>query len=162
MPENIGTARERWGSVGELIKRWLGERQDLIVQYCGLSGVSAMNDTAVVKRRLEYLCEILVDYVSAGHFEVYEKLIQEAREYDDGGLELASKIYPRISASTEHALAFNDRFDATKASSAELSEVEVKGLHKRLSELGEVLEERFELEDLLIESLHTVHAEKVA
>lgn len=157
MLDNKGSARERWGTVGELIERWLRERQDLIVQYCGLSGVSAMNDTAVVARRLEYLCEILVDYVSAGHFEVYEKLIQEAREYDDGGLELASKIYPRISASTEHALAFNDRFDST-----ELSEVGVKNLHKRLSELGEVLEERFALEDMLIESLHTVHADKVA
>ena len=157
MQDDYRTAKERWGSVSELIDRWLKARQDLIIQYCGLSGVAAINDVAIVRKRLGYLCDVLVDYVSAGHFEVYEQLIQEAREFDDGGLELASKIYPRITASTEHALAFNDRFE-----SGDMSETGLKALYSKLSELGEVLEERFSLEDLLIESLHNVHKDKVA
>jgi regulator of sigma D len=157
MLDDCRTAKERWGGVSELIDRWLKERQDLIVQYCSLSGMSAIKDVEVVRKRLGFLCEILVDYVSAGHFEVYEQLIQEAREFDDGGLELASKIYPRITASTEHALAFNDRFD-----SGDMSESGLEALYGKLSELGEVLEERFALEDLLIESLHNAHADQVA
>lgn len=157
MLDDCRTAKERWGGVSKLIDRWLKERQDLIVQYCSLSGMSAINDVEVIRKRLGFLCEILVDYVSAGHFEVYEQLIREAREYDDGGLELASKIYPRITASTEHALAFNDRFD-----SGDMSEAGRKALYSKLSELGEVLEERFSLEDLLIESLHNAHEDQLA
>lgn len=157
MLDDCRTAKERWGGVSELIDRWLKERQDLIVQYCSLSGVTTGDNVAAIRKRLGFLCEILVDYVSAGHFEVYEKLIQEAREFDDGGLELASKVYPRIAASTEHALAFNDRFDAS-----ELSKEGLETVYSKLSDLGEVLEERFELEDLLIESLHNVHEDQVA
>ena len=157
MLNDCRTAKERWGGVSQLIDRWLKERQDLIVQYCSLSGMAAITDAESVRKRLGYLCEILVDYVSAGHFEVYEQLIQEAREFDDGGLELASRIYPRINASTEHALAFNDRFDQ-----GDMSEAGRKALYEKLSELGEVLEERFSLEDLLIESLHNAHEDQVA
>lgn len=157
MLNDCQTAKERWGGVSELIDRWLKARQDLIVQYCSLSGMSASDNVEVVRKRLGFLCEILVDYVSSGHFEVYEQLIQEAREFDDGGLELASRIYPRITGSTEHALAFNDRFDA-----GDLSEEGLKAAYSELSVLGEVLEERFSLEDLLIESLHNAHEDQVA
>lgn len=157
MLNDCRTAKERWGGVSELIDRWLKARQDLIVQYCSLSGMSAIGEVEVVRKRLGLLCEILVDYVSAGHFEVYEQLIQEAREFNDGGLELASKIYPRITASTEHALAFNDRFDV-----GDMSAEGLKAAYSELSTLGEVLEERFSLEDLLIESLHTAHEDQVA
>lgn len=157
MLDDRRTAKERWGGVDELIDRWLKERQDLIVQYCSLSGLAAISDAKVVRKRLGFLCEILVDYVSAGHFEVYEQLIQEAREFDDGGLELASKVYPRIAVSTEHALSFNDRYDG-----GDMSEAGRRELYDKLSELGEVLEERFALEDLLIKTLHRVHEDQVA
>lgn len=157
MLDDCRTAKERWGGVSDLIDRWLKERQDLIVQYCSLSGMVAGADIPAVRKRLGFLCEILVDYVSAGHFEVYEQLIQEAREFDDGGLELASRVYPRIAASTEHALAFNDRFDAD-----ELTRENLEAVYSKLSELGEVLEERFALEDLLIESLHNAHEDAVS
>ena len=103
------------------------------------------------------LCEVLVDYVSTGHFEIYEQLVSEAREFNDGGLELAAKVYPRIEQTTEVALNFNDRLDGR-----ELSEEDVKALFGELSKLGEALETRFEMEDFLIEHLHNAHAGKVA
>jgi regulator of sigma D len=103
------------------------------------------------------LCEVLVDYVSAGHFEVYEQLIQEAREFNDGGLELAAKVYPRIEQTTGVALNFNDRVDGRL-----LTEDDVRELFTELSKLGEVLESRFEMEDFLIEHLHNAHAGKMA
>ncbi len=52
------------------------------------------SQTDALREKFVRLCEVLVDYVSAGHFEVYEQLIQEAREFNDGGLELAAKLYP--------------------------------------------------------------------
>jgi len=156
MLENCRNARERWGGVSDLIDRWLKERQELLVHYCELSGESDFTQTEALREKFVRLCEVLVDYVSAGHFEIYEQLIQEAREFNDGGLELAAKLYPRITQTTETALNFNDRLDG-KA----LSESDVRELFDQLSELGEILESRFEMEDYLIEHLHNVHAEKV-
>ncbi|WP_303290257.1 sigma D regulator [Marinobacter sp. SS5-14b] len=157
MLENCRNARERWGGVSELIDRWLKERQQLLVHYCELSGESDFSKTDALKQKLVRLCEVLVDYVSAGHFEVYEQLIQEAREFNDGGLELAAKVYPQIEKTTEVALNFNDRVDGRI-----LSEQEIEALFAELSSLGEVLASRFEMEDFLIENLHTAHAGKLA
>ncbi len=156
MLENCRNARERWGGVSELIDRWLKERQELLVHYCELSGESDFSQTEALREKFVRLCEVLVDYVSAGHFEIYEQLIQEAREFNDGGLELAAKLYPRITQTTETALNFNDRLDGKT-----LSESDVRELFDQLSELGEILESRFEMEDYLIEHLHNVHADKV-
>jgi len=156
MLENCRNARERWGGVSELIDRWLKERQELLVHYCDLSGESDFSQTEALREKFVRLCEVLVDYVSAGHFEIYEQLIQEAREFNDGGLELAAKLYPRIAQTTETALNFNDRLDGKS-----LTESDVKALFAELSELGEILESRFEMEDYLIEHLHNAHADKV-
>ncbi|MCM0614259.1 sigma D regulator [Marinobacter sediminum] len=157
MLENCRNARERWGGVSELIDRWLKERQELLVHYCDLSGESDYSQTEALRGKFVRLCELLVDYVSTGHFEIYEQLVQEAREFDDGGLELAGKVYPRIEHTTEVALNFNDRVDGR-----DLTEEDVNALFSELSKLGEMLETRFEMEDFLIEHLHNVHAGKVA
>lgn len=156
MLENCRSAKERWGGVSDLIDRWLKERQELIVHYCELSGTENGDNTDELAQKFVRLCEILVDYVSAGHFEVYEQLIREAKEFNDGGLELAAKVYPRLEQTTEVALNFNDRLDG-----GQLSDNEVRGLFDELSKLGETLESRFEMEDFLIEQLHNVHADKV-
>ena len=156
MLENCQNARERWGGVSELIDRWLKERQELLVHYCDLSGTANFSETEPLRQKLVKLCEVLVDYVSAGHFEIYEQLIQEAREFNDGGLELVAKVYPRIEKTTETALNFNDQL-----SGESMTEEQARALFQQLSELGETLETRFEMEDFLIEHLHNAHAEKV-
>lgn len=149
-------AKERWGGVHELIDRWLKERQQLIVSYCALSGADASQAQGLFEQLAE-LCQQMLDYISAGHFEVYEQLIKEARDFDDGGLEVASQVYPRISKTTQEMLAFNDLLDISEA-----SEEDMRAMLGRVSYLGELMEERFELEDLLIETLHNAHADKVA
>lgn len=156
MLENCQNAKERWGGVSDLIDRWLKERQELLVHYCELSGTTDFSQTETLQQKFVRLCEVLVDYVSAGHFEIYEQLIQEAREFNDGGIELASKVYPRIEKTTETALNFNDQLNGQT-----LSEDKIRDLFQQLSELGETLESRFEMEDFLIEHLHNAHADKV-
>jgi regulator of sigma D len=156
MLENCQNARERWGGVSQLIDRWLKERQELLVHYCDLSGITDFTQTDALRKKFVGLCEVLVDYVSAGHFEIYEQLVQEAREFNDGGLELAARVYPLIQKTTETALNFNDQL-----SGQSMTEEKARELFEQLSELGETLETRFELEDFLIEHLHNAHAEKV-
>ncbi len=156
MLENCQSAKERWGGVSEIIDRWLRERQELIVRYCHLTSLEEFGDVEEVDRSFTEFCQILLDYVSAGHFEVYEQLLSEAKEFNDGGVDLANKLYPEIQKTTEAALDFNDRFDNTPEEAEELRE-----LIPVLSRLGEQLEERFELEDTLIEALHTSHADQI-
>ncbi len=158
MLENCKTAKERWGGVNEIIDRWIAERQDLIVLYCQLSSVSREEQNeSPCSRNIQKLCQLLVDYVSAGHFEVYEQLLKEANEFNDGGLELAKRLFPKIQETTEIALDFNDQYDNSEHGSNLLDELPAK-----LSLLGEALEERFVLEDQLIECLHNSHKELVA
>ena len=156
MLDNCKNAAERWGGVSDLIDKWLLERKSLIVGLCDLS-VNPGSSEENKAEKFQSFCQLLVDYVSVGHFEVYEQLVAEAAEYDDGGIELAKKIIPLIQVSTEVALNFNDRFD-------DIHKVDdgIEGLIKELEELGKTLEDRFALEDNLIESLHKVHENTAA
>ncbi|TNC79965.1 MAG: sigma D regulator [Oleiphilus sp.] len=156
MLDNCESAKQRWGGVNKLIDKWLKERQTLIVKLCDLSVNQGSSKENIVER-FQVFCQILVDYVSVGHFEVYEQLLNEAAAFNDGGTELANKIIPQIQASTEIALNFNDRFD-------DINKVDdgIEGLILELDNLGKTLEERFELEDILIEALHKTHAGSVA
>ena len=153
MLEECKSAKELWGGVSAIIDRWLNERQELIVLYCSVNGVDHSNtDQRSLTTKLQALCQFLVDYVSAGHFEVYERLNEEGLEFNDGGIEIAETLYPQIESNTHQCLDFNDRCESIS---------NIKGLHKALSELGETLEERFMLEDNLIEILHKPHRQDV-
>lgn len=146
---------ERWNGVNEIVERWLHSRQAMIVQLCDLSGVNESSPaTATMSQRLESFCQILVDYVSSGHFEVYYELLREAEAFADGSAELAKRLLPGISQSTEAAMAFNDQYSVAVSPFEQIS--------KHLSTLSETLATRFELEDRLINSLHIAHREQVA
>ena len=158
MLENCRNAKERWGGVSEIVDGWLKARQGLIVLYCDITSTESESESSeALVSKYQSFCQILVDYVSAGHFEVYEQLIQEAKEFDDGGEDLAKKIIPQIELTTEIALKFNDQFDDVHKVDDGLG-----SLGDEMSKLGEVLEDRFELEDTLIEALHSSHADQVA
>lgn len=148
--------KERWSGVDVLIERWLAERQSLIVQFCGISGVHELSPQRGANRgRLQKFCQLLLDYVSVGHFEVYYQLLREAEAFQDGSAETAQALLPEINATTTAALDFNDKY-----ADAEPGGVNV--LAKDLSQLGEVLATRFDHEDQLIAVLHAAHREQVA
>lgn len=160
MLERCKSAKERWGGVSNIIDRWLNERQQLIVLYCDTDGNNRFQEGEPVPLpvRIQRFCQILLDYTSAGHFEVYEQLAAEAKEFNDNeGIELLKRSYPRIEEITNICLAFNDRYDTSEHCEQLASE-----LTAELSKIGEILEERFALEDQLIQNLHTSHHELVA
>jgi len=150
MLESCRNAQERWGGVHLLIDRWLQERHELINAFDQLR----VENSDDARKALVRFCELLLDYVSAGHFEIYEQLIGEAEAFgDERGIELARQIYPRIQMITEVALAFNDRCDQGDCLNS-------PGLEGELQRLGQLLQERFELEDCLIEVLHNAHQQQ--
>ena len=153
MLENCKSAQERWGGVSDIIDKWLGERQTLLVDYCTLSdGVEEMDD-ASCGAKVRLLCQILVDYISAGHFEIYDQLVKEGQELNDvEGLRAAGELYKAIDATTEFILDFNDKYQ-------EIDDLDA--IETDLSRLGEVLATRFESEDKMIEVLHFAHQEQI-
>lgn len=160
MLEHCANAKERWGGVSKILENWFSQRQDLIVEFCTISGVHALNNDkhADPQRSIQHFCEVMVDYVSAGHFEVYDHLIQEAEAFgDNSALEVARSLYPKISATTENVLSFNDNVaQMLDPQDSELS------LARELSKIGEILVTRFELEDELVTNLHDSHKDLVA
>ncbi|EXF44202.1 anti-RNA polymerase sigma 70 factor [Pseudomonas sp. BAY1663] len=152
MLESCRNAQERWGGVHLLIDRWLHERHALINAFDNLH----VERDGATRQALQKFCELLVDYVSAGHFEIYEQLLAEAEAFGDvRGIELAKQIYPRIETITQVALAFNDRCEKGDCLGS-------PGLDDELRQLGQLLHERFELEDCLIEVLHNAHKQAAA
>ncbi|MBX2808265.1 MAG: sigma D regulator [Cellvibrionaceae bacterium] len=155
MLENCKSAKERWGGVNNMIDDWLQERQQLLIEYCGLSTVELFDDKNPDHgNRLRRLCQILVDYVSAGHFEIYDQLIKEGKDFNDTqALKKASELYEIIDETTEALIDFNDKYQEIDDLSA---------LAKDLSEVGQQLESRFESEDQMIAVLHVSHSNLVA
>lgn len=114
-----------------VVVRWLKQRQELLVGLIDTAKVA--DDGARFRRRLGPFCETLVDYVSAGHFEVYALLLADVER---GGR--LAETCRRIDQTTEAALRFND--------AAELLDDPAER-REALANLGLALEERFELED---------------
>ncbi|MEH6824290.1 MAG: sigma D regulator [Motiliproteus sp.] len=154
MLEQCLSAKERWGGVSDLIDRWLQERQDLLSLFVALPQQQL---GAELEGILHSFSQIMVDYASSWHFGVYEHLLAEADEFNDGGLNLAHELEPKIRATTDAVLTFNDSY----CELTNLCVQDVAHLSRDLSSLGERLAERFELEDLLIERLHNAHKDRV-
>jgi regulator of sigma D len=145
-----GDPKQQFEAVEELLTRWLKERRTVLGRYTEIV-VSLDNppDDEVLTQRQNALCELLVDYVSAGHFEVFHELINEAESFGDGSCALAEKLMPSIGDTTEVILAYEEKYSRSRG--------RLEKLKRDLSALGEVLESRFVLEDQLIAGLHNRH-----
>ncbi|ROS01969.1 regulator of sigma D [Sinobacterium caligoides] len=165
MLEKCKSRQERWGGVEVVVADWLLERSQLLVKYCNLSatlseGLGSASGGKKLKpaaKELEQFCQILMDYICAGHFEVFDLLLGEAEEFADGGVEFAANIYPQLEGTTVKALSFNDQYDGCAGGS-----LRSQGLQDDLSALGEIMSTRFDLEDNLLEQLHYRHQSQVA
>ena len=152
----VQTARKKWGGSLTAIDNWLDERQQLIVSYCKLAALPPFDTkrtTMPAQAAVQDFCQILVDYLSAGHFEVYERIVSECAVNGTDSRKLAESLYPKIAKSTDLALNFNDQY------ADHLSTRHSGAFDRELSELGQALDERFEFEDELINTLYEKHTD---
>ncbi len=140
------SSAERRVGTQDVIDKLLAERQSVLVMFCELAGMEAKNDRVGEEDLLQRFCELLVDYSAFAHFEIYERII-DGRERRTRVVEVASQVYPRIAEASEIAVAFNDRYDANDHN------LDMSGLSADLSQLGEELAVRIEMEDRIIEAL---------
>lgn len=158
MYTRLQSAQQQWGGSLTAIDNWLEERQQLIVSYCKLAALPPF-DKHQQDRQLpdqediEQFCQLLMDYLSAGHFEVYDQIVSQCHVNGHDSRSLAESLYPKISVSTDLALEFNDLY-------AENIDTSYEHFDRDLSKLGQALEDRFEYEDELIQTLHTKHVDK--
>ena len=151
MPNKRSDPAQQFAAVEELLTRWLKERRAVLGKYTEIVVMlDSRADDAALGLRQKALCELLVDYVSAGHFEVFHALLNEAESFGDDSCALSEKLIPAIGDTTEVILAYEEKYGNNG--------VHLEKLKQRdLSALGEVLESRFVLEDRLIAGLHNRH-----
>jgi len=118
------------------------ERGQVWSLYCEVADLKPFSATIETQSTLTQFSQLLVDYVSLGHFGIYEYLLS-GKERREKVLTAAKKIYPEFSRTTEAAISFNDKYDDHK------NKFKIESLEEDLSALGENLAKRIELEDEL-------------
>lgn len=136
----------------DLISKIVVERQEVLVLFNRLAELKPYTDATQVQPCLQRFCEVLMDYMALGHFEVYQ-CIEENADSDEHCRQikqLAQELYPFIAQSTRAAVDFNDRYDCQDHCQV------LNDLGEDLSLLGERLADRVELEDKLITAINRV------
>lgn len=141
------TAKERRHGSRDLVAKLVKERTEMLVTFCRLAGVEPYTAEKPVQKLLQEFCQILIDYVAAGHFALYERIL-EGKERRQEVAAIAANIYDRIAQSTQNALDFNDKYDCGDHCT------ELGTLSQDLSRLGEDLALRIELEDRLLAAMN--------
>ena len=138
-----GQTVERRTGTRDMIDKLLVERQEMLTLYWHVAGLEPLTPEKPIKTHLQEFCEVLVDYIAFGHFEVYDRIGRRA-ERREAVITVAEQIYPLILEATDVAVAFNDKYDESD------HELHLEDLSKDLSQLGEVIASRIELEDQLV------------
>lgn len=141
-----------WQAADLRIRRWHHQREEILAQmqrlHLLLSSPPAKQTT--VAPALNRFCQLLIDYVSMGHFVIYVQLIRPARLIPARTL---LQLYHTIATTTDSVLAFNNCLERCRC------EYPVAGLDIRLDRLCAQLHTRFALEDTLV-SLMEAHSSR--
>ncbi|MEH0873812.1 sigma D regulator [Pectobacterium cacticida] len=147
MLNQLQSLTEHVGGNNALIDQWLQARKQLLVAYYHLVGIkpkrealSALDDTA-----LDNFCHNLVDYLSTGHFHLYEKMLHEAATHSESLLAHSTQLDIALQNNTQHIMTFYDSHLMTSIDHDNYLEFQ-----RALSCVGEALETRFTLEDNMI------------
>lgn len=148
MSNSDNTVQERRQSSHHMIQELVGVRDHMLSLYSDLAAQHPFKDEESVTELLEQFCQLLIDYTADTHFRLY-RYVDEKRERRRAVLELADKIYPTILSTTDSILDFNDKYDFEHKREA----ISLETLEQDLSQLGEFLADRIDLEDQLIQVL---------
>ncbi|NGZ67871.1 sigma D regulator [Vibrio aestuarianus subsp. cardii] len=150
MLKKLKRTQEQWGGSSELIDHWLDTRQTLIVEYCKLAALQPCSAKTNVTelpspKELQLFCQQLVDYISEGHFKIYDMVMDKWRSTGFEATDEINQTYGKIVLTTEPLLNFTDKYAAVS------DEDDLDDFDSNLSLIGEIIEARFEVEDYLIQ-----------
>lgn len=138
----VNNIPERRQSNQHLVTELQEERHQVWALYCKVADQKPFSQLEQTQSLLTQFSQLLIDYVSLGHFGIYERLLS-GTERRETVLTEAKKMYPDFSKTTEDVISFNDKYDDHKPSLA------TESLETDLSDLGESLAKRIDLEDKL-------------
>ncbi len=146
MSSQEGSVEERRTVTKDLIDKLLAERQEMLVSFCEVAGLEPYHRSTSLDQQLQSFCQVLIDYTAFGHFEVFGR-ISNGSERRGGIIRIAEKIYPEFVKASEVAVNFNDKYDLSD------HQLVLDHLAEDLSQLGEELAVRIELEDQLLSAM---------
>ncbi|MGL9735913.1 MAG: Rsd/AlgQ family anti-sigma factor [Symbiopectobacterium sp.] len=110
MLNQLQSLTEYVGGNNALIDQWLQARKQLLIAYYHLVGIKPNKDkhTPLDEQALDNFCHNLVDYLSACHFhvyerilQVYERILQEAVALSDQKLAQTHRLALALQANTQ-------------------------------------------------------------
>lgn len=108
MLNQLDNLTERVRGSNKLVDRWLHVRKHLLVAYYNLVGIKPGKESymRLNEKALDDFCQSLVDYLSAGHFSIYERILHKLE--GNGQLARAAKIWPQLEANTQQIMDYYD------------------------------------------------------
>lgn len=145
MLNQLESLTERVGGSNKLVDHWLLVRKQLLVSYYNLVGIKPGKGSYMQlnEKALDDFCHNLVEYLSAGHFNIYERIISEME--GTSPLLAATQLYPQLEANTEEIM---KHYDSSLENA--IDDDNCLEFQQALSDIGEALAARFTLEDKLI------------
>ena len=122
-------------------------RTETLSLYTELANQRPFEADEITREALQEFCQSLIDYAASAHFQLY-RFISDKLERRVAVLEVADSIYPRIVQTTDRILRFNDKYESVDFLRGEKEALDL--LDTDLSNLGEALAERIQLEDQVI------------
>ncbi len=147
MHESSSFQTEKESQNRQLVAALQEERSAVWAMYCKMAEMKPFfADSDKVRPLLSRFSQLLIDYISMGHFGIYEHLLTEKQQQLEV-LSYANRLYPAFSDTTASAISFNDVYDDGRRN------FKTDKLASDLSVLGEHLAKRMELEDRLCSML---------
>lgn len=109
MLKKFQQTQEQWGGSSEVIDHWLETRQSLIVEYCKLAALQPASQKTPLSSlptptELQNFCQHLVDYISEGHFKIYDMVMDQWRSTGFQATDEINTAYAKIVLTTDHCL----------------------------------------------------------
>ncbi len=148
MLTKLNKFQEQWGGNSDVIDHWLFTRQELLVKFCKLAGLPPFNSSIPTLPSFEdvqLFAQQLVDYISEGHFKIYNMVIEKWNSTGFSPTKEMSLLYASITNTTDPILNFTDKY------SEDNEMIYLTDFTADFSKIGEIIELRFELEDALRE-----------
>lgn len=131
----------------QLVNQWLSNRQAVIVAFNNLCGYRpfALANVSAVEEALQEFCFLLVDYVSLGHFEVFEHISDSIDKCGYAHFGIPQRVLQCLMNTTVAALDFNEKYQ---------QQAQLLSLEEDLGSIGLAFAQRLEWEDQMIAQYH--------
>lgn len=146
--QKFKSTQDQWAGSSDVIDHWLETRQSLIVEYSKLASLQPSLQSSQIELPtpddLQGFCQHLVDYISEGHFKIYDMVMDKWKATGFVATDEINQTYTKILLTTDPLLNFADKYTDV------FPEDELVDFDTDMTVIGEIIETRFAVEDHLM------------